>query len=487
MLIWMVKLMKENKKIIEVLIVICSLFFILIGYLTYMQVFKSKEIVQNTYNRRQYQADENTLRGKILDRKGIVLVYNEEKDNKQHRIYPFGSLYSHVLGYNSKVYGKSLLEANYNNYLLGLDEYTKVYGFFRSSDYDKKEGNNLFLTIDHELQNLGHELLGNRNGAVVAMNPKTGEILALVSRPDFDTNEKMLAKDWKAMVESQEFPFLSRATQGLYTPGSTFKVVTAAAIIENGLDAQKFNDKGAIIIDGKEISNSGGKANGEIDLKKALAVSSNVVFAQLGVKLGQEKLEDISKRVGFGSEIPFDIPVNKSILQYQKMEQNDMAAVAIGQGKMLVSPLHMAMITSGIANNGVIMKPFLVSSIVSPTGKGIKSFKKEEFKQIIDPVIAAKVKNMMMEVVESGTGKKAAIKGIKVAGKTGTAENELTAQKKDKEHAWFIGFAPVENPQIAVAVVLEYSGSSGGAIAAPIAKKIMEKYLKENNNKSGGF
>ncbi|NLL05117.1 MAG: peptidoglycan glycosyltransferase [Clostridiaceae bacterium] len=471
--------MKENKKIIEVLIAICSLFFILVGYLTYIQVFKSKEIVQNTYNRRQYQADENTTRGQIIDRKGIVLAFSEERDNTQQRIYPYSSLYSHVIGYNSKVYGRSLLEESYNNYLLGLDEYTKVFGLFKSSNQDKKLGNNLSLTIDHELQKLGHELLGNRNGAVVAMNPKTGEILALVSKPDFDTNEEVLAKGWKAMVESQEAPFLARATQGLYTPGSTFKVVTAAAIIENGLDEERFNDKGVITIDGKEISNSGRKAYGEIDLKKALAVSSNVIFAQLGVTLGQEKLEDIFRRVGFGTDITFDIPVSKSLFQYEKMEPNDMAAVAIGQGKILVSPLHLAMITSGIANNGVIMKPYLVSNITSPTGKEIKSFKREEFKQIMEPDIAAKLKNMMQEVVDSGTGKKAAIKGIKVAGKTGTAENELTAQKKDKAHAWFIGFAPVENPQIAVVVVLEYSGSSGGTIAAPIAQKIMDNYLKD--------
>lgn len=471
--------MKENKKIIEVLVVICFLFFVLVGYLTYIQVFKSKEIVQNTYNRRQYQADENTVRGKILDRNGIVLAYNEEKDNEQQRKYPYSSLYSHVIGYNSKVYGKSLLEASYNSYLLGLDEYTKVFGLFKSNQQDKKEGNNLLLTIDHELQKLGHELLGNRNGAVVAMNPKTGEILALVSKPDFDVNEEALSKNWKKMVESLDAPFLPRATQGLYTPGSTFKLVTAAAIIENGMDDQTFNDKGVITIDGKEISNSGGNAYGEIDLKKAMAVSSNVMFAQFGVKLGQGKLEDIAKRVGFGADISFDIPVNKSLFQYDKMDQNDMAAVAIGQGKLLVSPLHMAMIVSGIANNGVIMKPYLVSSVLTPADKEIKSFKKEEFKKIMESDVAAEINKMMQEVVNSGTGKKAAISGIKVAGKTGTAENEMTHQKKDKEHAWFVGFAPAENPRIAIAVILEYSGSSGGSIAAPIAQKIMEKYLKE--------
>lgn len=317
-----------------------------------------------------------------------------------------------------------------------------------------------------------------RNGAVIAMNPKTGEILALVSKPDFDTNAESLTENWKALVESQQAPFLPRATQGLYTPGSTYKIVTSAVAIENGLDGLKFNDKGVITIDGKEISNSKGKAYGEIDLKKALAVSSNVMFAQLGVKLGQDKLADMAKRVGFGSDIPFDIPVSKSLFPYQKMEQNDMAAAAIGQGKILVSPLHMAMIASGIANNGMIMKPFLVRSIVSPTGKEIKGTKPDEFKRIMESDVASRVSMMMREVVVSGTGKKAAIKGINVAGKTGTAENELTAQKKNKEHAWFVGFAPAENPQIVVAVILEYSGSSGGSAAAPIAQKVMAKYLK---------
>lgn len=472
--------MKENKKIIEILIVICFLFFVLVGYLTYMQVFKSKELIQNSYNRRQYQADENTVRGKILDRNGTILAYNQERENGQRRIYPFGLLYSHVIGYNSKVYGRSLIEASYNNYLLGLDEYTKVFGLFKSTDSEKKEGNDLRLTIDHELQKMGHELLGERNGAVIAMNPKTGEILALVSKPNFDTNEENLVKYWRSMVESQKSPFLPRATQGLYAPGSTFKVITSAAIIENGLDGLKFMDKGVVTIDGKKIGNSGGKAYGEIDLRKALSVSSNVMFAQLGTKLGQEKLIEISKRVGFDMDIPFDIPVSKSLFMYQKMEQNDMAAAAIGQGKILVSPLHMAIITSGIANDGIAMKPFLVSSIVSSTGKKIKDSKPDEFKQIMEPAVAVRLKNMMKEVVDTGTGKKAAIKGINVAGKTGTAENELTAQNKNKEHAWFIGFAPVENPQIVVTVILEYSGSSGGTIAAPIAQKLMSKYLKDN-------
>lgn len=469
--------MDENKKIIHILVVICTLFFVLVGYLTYIQLFKSEELTQNVYNKRLYQADENTVRGKILDCNGVELAFNEEKGDTQQRIYPFKTLYSHVIGYNSKIYGKSLIEASYNSYLLGIDEYTKVVGLFKMPNSDKIVGNNISLTIDHEIQQLGAEMLGDRLGAVVAINPKTGEVLALVSKPDFDVNEEELTKNWKGMTESQNAPFLSRATQGLYAPGSTFKIITAAAAIEEGLDGEKIIDKGIVNIDGKEISNSGQKANGEVDLETAFVVSSNVVFAQLGVSLGQEKLKDIASRVGFGENIPFDISVSKSRFEYEQMGETDMAAAAIGQGKILVSPLHMAMITSGIANEGVIMKPFMVSKIISPDNEIIKSFEAQQYKSIMDATTADRIKGMMQKVVDSGTGKNAAIDGIKVAGKTGTAENELTAQNEGKEHAWFVGFAPADDPQIAVAVVIEYAGSSGGSIAAPIAKKIMETYL----------
>jgi len=470
--------MAENKRIIRVMVGLCSLFLALVVYLKFIQLFKSKSLIANTYNRRQVKIEENTARGNIYDRNGVLLAYSEKNGEQQERIYPFGPLYSHAIGYNSKVYGKSLIEAAYNRELLGINEYSQVFGMASSSNYPGRKGDNIYLTIDHELQALGGELLQGRKGAVVAMDPKTGEVLALVSSPSFNPGAKELEKNWQVMVESQDAPFLSRATQGLYPPGSTFKILITAAAIEKGLENEIYNDKGSIVIDEREIRNSAGKAYGEIDLKEALAVSSNVVYAQLGVTLGEGSLKDIAQRAKFGKEIDFDIPVSASRFPHDSMSKTDLAESAIGQGKVLVTPLHMSMITSGIANGGVMMKPLLVKKLEDPDGKTDKDAKSAEYSKIMSKDVSEKIKVMMQEVVVSGTGHNAAIQGINVAGKTGTAENELSVKKKAKEHSWFVGFAPVEDPKIAVAVIVEYGGS-GSDTAAIIARNIIKKYLLE--------
>lgn len=470
--------MNENRKIIRVLIAVCALFFIIIGYLTYLQLFEGRELMTNTYNRRQYEVEENTIRGSIFDRYGVVLTKSNKQGEEQERVYTYGPLYSQVIGYNSKVYGKSLLEASYNNYLLGMDKYSQVFGIVNRPGHKEKKGNSIYLTIDHKLQALGAKLLKGKKGAVVAIDPNTGEVLALVSKPDFDPGSTELSKNWRSMVDSRDYPFLPRATQGLYAPGSVFKVITTVGAMENGLHALTFEDNGTVVIDGKKIRNSGGKAYGNIDIKKALAVSSNVVYAQLGVKLGSKSLMQLADRFGMERYIPFDIPVNRSIFPYDNMSQNDMAAAAIGQGKILVTPLHMAMLASCIANEGIMMRPALVKNIISPEGKIIESMEPEKLYQVMQADAAGETKKMMLEAVAKGTGKNAAIKGVGVAGKTGTAENELSVKHKNKEHAWFIGFAPVEDPKIAVAVLVEYGGS-GGEAAAPIAQKIISEYLSK--------
>jgi len=467
-----------ERRTIYVLVFVSSLFLILVGYLTYFELFQKDRIVSNPYNRRQYEIEEKTLRGSVYDSKGNVLAKSEIIDGVQQREYPYGPMYSHVIGYSSKKYGKSLIEAKFNNYLLGINDSSAVLNLKDKLTGSVKEGNDIYLTIDHELQRKAYNLLGDRKGAVIAMNPKTGEILAMVSKPDFSPNDSELEKNWSNMVDDEDAPFLTRATQGLYTPGSTYKVVISAAAIENDLSNKVFEDKGTVTIDGKKISNSGEKAYGNIDIKTALAVSSNVVFATIGCELGEDILKDMAQRVGLGASIPFDIPVSQSVFKYNKMSKADMAAVGIGQGKVLVTPLHMALITSAIANDGIMMKPILVSRVESSSGIVLKKQKPSELYRIMSPETAAYVKDMMVEVVESGTGKKAAIKGIKVAGKTGTAENELTALQKNKEHAWFIGFTPADDPQVAVAIILEYSGSTGGSAAAPIARDLISAWLK---------
>ncbi|MCX7749558.1 MAG: penicillin-binding transpeptidase domain-containing protein [Clostridia bacterium] len=473
--------MQTNKKIIHTLILMSFLFFSIITYLTYFELFTKEKIINSPYNRRQFQQEESTLRGSILDRNKKVLASSKiDSKNRQERFYPYGALYSHLIGYSSKTYGKSCLELNYNKQLLNISEYSSVFGIDKIQDKlsaTKRKGNNLILTIDHKLQQKANTLLQGKKGAVVAMVPKTGEILAMVSKPDFDPNSESLSDHWREMVESSDSPFLARATQGLYVPGSTYKVVTSALALENGMGDRSFEDKGSITIDGKIIRNFGGNAYGTLDLKGALAHSSNVAFSQLGVDLGARTLKDMAARLGFNQKIPFDLPMNKSVFPYKAMHKTDMAAVGMGQGKLLVTPLHMAMITSGIANGGMMMKPYFVSQVTSPTGEGLEKTSSSSLSKIMDAKTAAQVTEMMEAVVTSGTGGNAAIRGIRVAGKTGTAENELSGKQRNKEHAWFIGFAPADNPKIAVAVILEYSGSTGGKIAAPIARDLMASWL----------
>jgi penicillin-binding protein A len=469
--------MGVNRKIIHVLVLISVLFLSLIMYLTYFEVFTKDKIVSNSYNQRLRESESKVLRGSIFDRSGQLLAKSEVTNGKQVRNYPYGPLYSQIIGYNSRTYGKSLIEASYNDYLLGKSEFNTVFDIKDKLTGTQKSGNNLNLTIDHSLQLLASKLLGDRKGAVVAINPRTGEILAMVSKPDYNPNDQALTENWVKLVESQDYPFLPRATQGLYTPGSTYKVVIGAAAIENGMAQRKFQDDGSVVIDGRKFTNFGGEVNGNIDLKAAFALSSNVAFSQVGVDLGEDKLRDISERMGVGKKIDFDIPLNESVFPYKKMSKTDMAAVGIGQGKMLVSPLHMALIAASVANDGVMMKPYLVGSVVTNMGISIKNQKSTPLYRVMSQNTAAILKDLMREVVEKGTGTNASIKGIQVAGKTGTAENELTGKEKNKEHAWFIGFAPANDPQIAVAVILEYSGSTGGQIAAPIARDIMSNWI----------
>jgi peptidoglycan glycosyltransferase len=468
---------KQNKRIVHALILLCFLFLSIVVYLTYFEVFVKDKILTSSYNRRQWEQEDTTLRGSILDRNGVVLANSTTDGKKQERIYPYGSLYSQVIGYNSRTYGKSLLEAQYNNDLLNIREFTPIQDLKEKLTGEQKTGNNLYLTLDHKLQVKAEQLIGDKNGAIVVMRPKTGEILAMVSKPDFDPNSAKLTQQWQELIESTSHPFLPRATQGLYVPGSTFKVLTAAAAVENGMDGRTFNDRGSTVIDGKTIKNFEGHAYGMLDLKSALAVSSNVAFAQIGVDLGEKNLKDIMARAGMNKEIPFDIMVNPSRFPYKSMSKTDLAAAGMGQGKLQVTPLHMAMIASGIANNGIMMKPYLADRVVSASQNTLKETKPVIFSRIMAPETAAKVKSMMQYVVETGTGKGAAIKGIGIAGKTGTAENELSGKQKNKEHAWFICFAPVNDPQIAVAVVLEYSGSTGGKAAAPIARELIRQAL----------
>ncbi|MDO4562678.1 MAG: penicillin-binding transpeptidase domain-containing protein [Clostridia bacterium] len=462
--------MRYNNRIITLMVAICVLFLSLAVYLTYYTLAEAPKVVQSSYNRRLFEAEDKVIRGSVTDRSGTVLAKSFMEDGKQVREYTQGGLYTHTIGYSSRNYGKSALELRYNKELLYTDVVSEVF----SPDV-KQTGATLRLSADNEMTKKAASLLRGRNGSVIAIGVKTGEILCMYSNPTFDPNESKLADEWANLADDDDSPFVARATSGLYAPGSTFKTVIAAAAAENGLADFSMEDTGVVRIDGKDFKNSGEHVYGSIDLKSGFAKSSNVMFATLGVQLGESVLRDVVSRFWIGNEIEFDISTSKSRFPYDTaMSRTDMASVGIGQGKLLVTPLNMALIAQSIANGGVMMKPYLVESATLSSGGILYRARPQALTTVCSAAAADKVGELMRECVVSGTGARAALSGTAVAGKTGTAENE----RADKEHAWFIGYAPYENPTVAVAVMCEYSGSGGGSVCAPIAREILRMGLK---------
>lgn len=461
---------REGTRFIIVLCVIGFLFLSVIGYLTYLELWGKQKFMDNAYNQRQWAQEEKVLRGEIYDRDGERLAYSEyEGENSQKRIYPYKNLYSHVIGYNSRVYGKSGLELAFNKNLSGTKG---VAGITLSGE---KTGDTVELTLSHRLQTRARDLLGKNNGAVVAIEPKTGEILCLYGYPDFDPNDNYLRENWDKLTGDEEAPFLPRALSGLYTPGSVMKVITACAAIENGLSDFTYEDKGEIEVDGKTFKNSRGKAHGEIDLEKALTVSSNAGFIALSELLGEKSLKEYAGKFRFDEKIELELSAETPKFGYdKKMSKTELASAAIGQGKILTTPLHMAVVCATVANKGVVMKPYIVEKAVASNGITTYNGKSEIISRAIAPSTAALVTEYMKSVVESGTGTGAKLSNVSVAGKTGTAETGDGLN----DHSWFIGFAPADNPTIAVAVVLEHGGYGGGASAAPIAREIIKTWLK---------
>ncbi len=468
----------NNKKITQMLIFFSILFLSLIVYLTAIELFYKDEYVSSNFNQRNSMVEDNVMRGSIYASGGERLAYSKIDEDVQKRYYPFLNLYSHVIGYSTKTYGKSLIEKAYNTQLLGEDSISSVFNIKSKLSGDMPLGNDLYLTIDHDVQTVASQMMDKYNGAMVAINPKTGAVIAMVSKPDFNPNQTSLTENWAKLSTDENSTFFTRASMGLYPPGSTFKTITSAAIIDNMMEDVEIEDEGIIEIGTKEISNTKDKAYGTIGIEDAFKVSSNVFFASVGTRLGDDKLRSTAEAFALNKKLNFELPYSKSRFQSGHISDEDMATTSIGQGKTLVSPLHLAMITGAIANDGKMMRPYIVEKVVSPSGVTIDSAYQNTLSQAISPITARKIQEMMLEVVETGTGTNAKISGIKVAGKTGTAENERTEEEPDKTHALFVAFAPYDDPEIAVAVILEYAGGTGGSLAAPIAREAIRTYLK---------
>jgi peptidoglycan glycosyltransferase len=320
-----------------------------------------------------------------------------------------------------------------------------------------------------------HEL-GNRKGAVVALDAKTGAVLALVSYPSYDPNK--LEADWKKLSQDKDSPLINRVTQGKFTPGSSFKTVTAAAAIqENKVSTDTVLDAPSFLhIYGGKVTNYEGKEHGKITFADAFAKSVNTVFAEIGDELGGDKLVGYANAFGLSEPAPFDLPTNAgNIPEPGDMDKLEVAWMAVGQGRLLLSPLSMALVTQAIANDGQIMQPYLTQTVRNSQGETIFEQEPRSWLRPLSPQTAATIKELMVGVVDRGTARSARLQDVTVAGKTGSAEVE-----NKKPHAWFVGFAPAENPRIVVAVVVENSGT-GGKIAAPIAREVIKRALGKQN------
>jgi penicillin-binding protein A len=479
-----------NAQIRQVYGLFVVLFALLIGFTSYWSVLDAKGLEDNPANRRTLIEEQTIPRGLIFARDGktrIAINHSERRGDARVfvRDYPTGGLFAHPVGYSFIQNGRRGLEASRNDELAGKrNEFESIFAGLEGRD---REGEDVVTNLDVAGTQAAVTGLAGRKGAVVAIEPQTGKVRVMVSIPEYDPNR--IPADFHALDTDPNKPTLNRSTQELYPPGSTFKVVTATAALDTGKVTPE------TIIDGsspKEISgvpleNSGGESFGPISLTDALTNSVNTVFAQVGEKIGRATLVEYMKRYGFFADPQLDYPDNQMVpsgirrsgRQYVQ-DGFDVGRVAIGQGGIEgavdVSPLQMAEVAAAIANKGRLMKPRLTDRIVAKDGRVTKRIEPDLQSEVMKPETAAALTEMMGRVVEEGTGTAAALTGVRVAGKTGTAE---VGANREFTQPWFICFAPLDNPRIAVAVTLERqpAGSQGGIVAAPIAKSVLEALL----------
>lgn len=444
------------------------------GRFIYFIAIQSQDAINSSYNKRQDLLAEKYVRGKIMASDGTVLAETvTDSSGNETRKYPYEQLFAHTVGSVDR--GKTGIELSRNFTL--LTSHTNVLSQAATMMRGEKIlADDVVTTLDVELQKVAYEALGNRNGAVVAIEPSTGRILSMVSKPSFDPNK--IALTWDALVadDSGNSTLLNRATQGLYAPGSTFKIVTLLEYLkEHPDDYEKYSYtcQGSAMFGDRKISCYNRHVHGVLDLKGSLAHSCNDSFAHMGTLLNLKSYQKTAEKLMFNKPLQLKVPYNKSSFTLSSADSiNEIAQTAMGQGKTQITPLHSAMISAAIANEGNMMRPYLVESIQTSTGRTIKTTRQKVLSKSMTKDQAAVITDYMKEVVESGTGTALKTSRYEAAGKTGSAEYDSTGAS----HAWFTGFAPADNPKVAISVIVERSGT-GSEYAVPIAKKLFDSYL----------
>lgn len=464
----------NTREILSVMIFFVVVFLSMMVYLGHFVATNEQELINNSYNSRQELLLSQNYRGTIYSADGQALAETIfDSAGNEYRDYPYDNLFSHVVGFSTN--GRTGVEA-FSNYYLINSNISMADKVANTTAGVKNPGNNVYTSLDVDIQEAAYKALGVYDGAVVVTEVSTGRVLAMVSKPDFDPNQ--IVEMWDSLQEDTESSvLLNRATQGLYPPGSTFKIITALEYIRENPDTY---NKYSYVCNGSykngndKIKCYHGSVHNRVDLTKSFAKSCNSSFANIGMSLDKEEFKDTLDSLLFHQDLPWNFlhaqsstPVNKDL------SDSEMLQVSIGQGKVQMTPLHLNLITAAIANDGVLMRPYVVDRIEDANGNMVRSYKPTEYGALMTEEESAILQELMVEVVESGTGTRIQGYGYTVAGKTGSAEYNSNT---DDSHAWFTGFAPVENPEIAVTVIIEGAGS-GGDYAVPMARRVFDAYF----------
>lgn len=463
---------KNNKSIIVSTLIFVITFIAMAGYLIYFNLTQAESIINNSYNKRQGVLSRRTIRGSILsDDKTKLAVTNVDDDGNETRYYPYSGLFSHTIGYlNNGGYG---LESLYGYYMLHSNQ-----NFFEQIGNDlsgnRNTGDNVVTTLNVGLQKACYDALGSNRGAVIVMEPSTGKILAMVSKPDFDPNT--LAANWSQITgEGSDSVLVNRATQGLYPPGSTFKLITMLEYLrehKNDYGQYHYICDGTYELGNNTINCVRTTAHGDVDLFSSLAVSCNCSFINIGLSLDLDRYKKTAGKMLFNKELPTNLEYNKSrfVLNGESSEW-DIAQTSFGQGKTVITPFHLALITCTIANNGTLMEPYLVSSVESTNGMTVKKFKEEKYDTLITEKEASLLKKGMEQVVKDSFSWLFGGVEYTLAAKSGSAQYGTEGY----EHSLYASFSPADNPEIAVVAVVE-GGPQRNTTAAEVTKQIYDYY-----------
>ncbi|HEY2334987.1 MAG TPA: penicillin-binding protein 2 [Solirubrobacterales bacterium] len=482
-----------NRQIIKLFGLVVVLFAVLAGFTSYWSVFDAGALKQKDANKRPLFEQQQIKRGRILAADGTVIARSVPKGHgaglRYVRRYPEAALYGHPIGYSFVLQGDSEFEQFHNDELVGNEsEFSSILDQLRGR---KQEGDDVVTNLDPTAQATALADLEEAGfGAVVAIEPQSGRVRVMASNPSYDPNRVPYELS-KLDTNEFETPLFDRATQGQFPPGSTFKVVTAAAGLESGTITPQtpIDAPGTLEVEGTPLENDFGESFPGATLDTALTNSVNTWFGQLGQRLGQKTMFEYMERFGFNSTPAIDLPADQ-VSKSGVFDENgellgakdpvDLARVAIGQERLAVTPLQMAEVAAAVGNKGREMKPQIWSRVVDPDGRVVKRLEPSQYSQPISAKTAAELTTAMEGVVSEGTGANAAISGVAVAGKTGTAEtpgNKACGGGLEENQAWFIGFAPARDPKIAIAVTVGCTEQFGNDVAAPIFRDVAETIL----------